>query len=322
MVKIQFSKNSMTKQRDDYDNPWKMAIATHFESLLAFFFPEIHQNIDWNKPYEFLDKELQQVMREDEIGKREADKLVKVWLLDGTETWVLLHLEVQSQYKANFAERMYVYNSRIFGLYRKKVVSLAILADDEPSWRPTKYSYTIFGCRVLLEFPIVKLLDYEQNWSELEQNPNPFAIIVMAHLKTQTTRKLPQERLNWKLSIFKNLYQKGYNKKQIRELIRVIDWMMILPKNLKNNFELEIKSYQEENKMPYVTSFERTAREDDIIMILETRFNADHNELIKILEPIDDDQQLRFLLKEAITINSVADFSELVKSLDIKKDDI
>lgn len=149
-----------------------------------------------------------------------------------------------------------------------------------------------------------------------------FAIIVMAHLKTQTTRKLPQERLNWKLSIFKNLYQKGYNKKQIRELIGVIDWMMILPKNLERNFDQEIESYKEENKMPYVTSFERLTREDDIIMILETRFNADQNELIKILEPIDDDQQLRFLLKEAITIDSVADFSELVKSLDIKKDDL
>lgn len=106
----------MNNIRDDYDNPWKLAISVYLESLLALFFPNIHEGIDWTKPYEFLDKQLQQVMRDDEIGQREADKLVKVWLLDGSQKWLLIHLEVQSQYQSNFAERMYVYNSRIFGL--------------------------------------------------------------------------------------------------------------------------------------------------------------------------------------------------------------
>ncbi|NEO01472.1 MAG: hypothetical protein F6K50_40605, partial [Moorea sp. SIO3I7] len=41
---------------------------------------------------------------------READKLVKVWRTDGQETWVLIHVEVQSQYESVFAERIYVYN--------------------------------------------------------------------------------------------------------------------------------------------------------------------------------------------------------------------
>lgn len=124
----------MTQKRDDYDNPWKEAIAVYFKSFIAFFFPEIYEQIDWKIPYEFLDNELRQVMRDDEIGQREADKLVKVLLIDGQETWILIHIEVQSQYQSNFAERMYVYNSRIFGIFRKKVASLAILADSEKSW--------------------------------------------------------------------------------------------------------------------------------------------------------------------------------------------
>jgi hypothetical protein len=61
--------------------------------------------------------------------------------------------------------------------------------------------YTIAGCEVSLKFPTVKLLDYEERWTELEASSNPFAIIVMAHLKTKaTTGKLPQ-REQWKGSI-------------------------------------------------------------------------------------------------------------------------
>lgn len=52
-------------------------------------------------------------------------------------------MEIQSQAQAVFAERMYVYNNRIFDRYRRRVVSLAILADERPSWRPTEYTYEI-----------------------------------------------------------------------------------------------------------------------------------------------------------------------------------
>jgi hypothetical protein len=100
----------MTSQRADYDNPWKEALSLYFQPFMAFFFPEIDANINWSRGYEFLDKEFQKVVRDAEIGRREADKLVKVWRGDGAEVWVLIHVEIQSQAKSDFAERMYVYN--------------------------------------------------------------------------------------------------------------------------------------------------------------------------------------------------------------------
>jgi hypothetical protein len=83
----------MTDERIDYDNPWKEALSLYFQPFLAFFFPNIATQIDWSRDYEFLDKELQQIVRDAEIGRRDADKLVKVWRLDGEETWVLIHIE-------------------------------------------------------------------------------------------------------------------------------------------------------------------------------------------------------------------------------------
>lgn len=44
---------------------------------MAFFFPEAHRDIDWTRPFEMLDKELQQITPESEQGSRVVDKLVK-----------------------------------------------------------------------------------------------------------------------------------------------------------------------------------------------------------------------------------------------------
>jgi hypothetical protein len=81
--------------QDDYDSPWKEALERYFAAFMAFFFPQAHADIDWARGHEFLDKELQQVVRDAELGRRLADKLVKVWRRSGEEAWVLAHIEVQ-----------------------------------------------------------------------------------------------------------------------------------------------------------------------------------------------------------------------------------
>jgi hypothetical protein len=72
----------------------------------------------------------------------------------------LIHVEVQTQREGDFPKRMHVYNYRIFDRYDKEVISLAILADDDPAWRPSRFGYGRWGFRTGTEFPVVKLLDY------------------------------------------------------------------------------------------------------------------------------------------------------------------
>jgi len=61
----------------DYDSPWKEAIEQYFPAFIAFFFPDIHTDIAWDRGYEFLDKELERVVRDATIGRRYADKLLE-----------------------------------------------------------------------------------------------------------------------------------------------------------------------------------------------------------------------------------------------------
>jgi len=53
----------MVRRRTDYDSPWKEIIERYFPDFMGFFFPQIQAQIDWSKGYEFLDKELQKVVR-------------------------------------------------------------------------------------------------------------------------------------------------------------------------------------------------------------------------------------------------------------------
>ncbi|MDQ1329001.1 MAG: hypothetical protein QG641_2287 [Candidatus Poribacteria bacterium] len=254
----------MTKKRANLDTPWKDVLNSYFPEFIAFFFSTIYNDIDWTKKHEFLDKELQQIARDSELGRRLVDKLVKVWRKDGKEAWVLIHVEVQGQRDASFAKRMFVYHCRIFEHYNKPVVSLGILTDKNPYWKPVHYEHRLWGCNVDFEFPVVKLLDYKEQWQILEESLNPFATVVMAHLKSIETRDNPEERKTWKFALIKRLYERGYQQKDIIELFRFIDWIMQLPKELEDSFWREFHKFEEERKMPYITSVERIGMEKGI----------------------------------------------------------
>ena len=242
---------------DDYDSPWKEALEHYLPDFLALLFPQAHAGIDWSQGYEFLDKELQQVVRDAELGRRLADKLVRVVDTSGQEDWLLIHIEVQGDPHADLAERLFVYNYRIFDRHRRPVVSLAVLADERTDWHPDHFGWQRWGCEVGIRFPSVKLLDYRPRWAELETSANPFAVVVQAHLKTQETRRLPEERYRAKLALAKSLYRRGWGRDNILELFRFIDWMLRLPEELEERLWSEIQTYETVEHMPYVTSVER-----------------------------------------------------------------
>lgn len=321
----EFSDSGVT---EDLDGAWKEALDRFFEPFLALLFPEAHADIDWSRGYESLDSELQQVVRDAELGRRLADKLVRVWRRGGEEIWVLIHLEVQGQPDPEFPERMYVYNYRIYDRYRKPVASLAVLADTQKSWRPNEFGYEIWGCQPGLRFPTVKLLDWEPRWAGLEASNNPFAMIVMAHLRAQATRRQPESRLQWKLYLARTLYKSGLQREDVLELFRFLDWILALPPDLEHGFDQTIRQELEVNKMPYMTRWERAGLERGLEQGLERgleqgleqglrtalndtlqyRFERLPTDLVLKLEQILDADALRTLHREAMAAENLDAF--------------
>jgi hypothetical protein len=290
------------------DSPWKEALDRYFDPCIAFFFPNAHDEIDWGRGYETLDKELQPIVRQAKHGRLYVDKLVKVWLKSGEEKWLLIHIEVQAWKEGDFPRRMFIYNHRIFDRYGQEVISLAILADDDPDWRPNRYEYGRWGFRTSIEFPIVKLLDYASKYQELESNPNPFAVVVLAQLKALETRRSPAERQAWKFRLVKGLYDRGMDPEDVRHLFRFIDWVMELPEPLEHLFWDEIDAYQQENVMPFIDIAERVGIEKGLLRGIEAclrmKFGAKGEELMPELRAIRDHEVLDKVLARIETADS------------------
>ena len=302
----------------NYDESWKEALSEYFDSFLDFFFSPIYQQIDWTKIPQALDKELQQITASSDTEKCIADKLYQVWLLDQQEIWILIHIEIQSQYDRDFSQRMYIYNYRAFDLYQKPVVSLAILGDERVNWRPNSYDFKFGGYELMLKFPMVKLLDYESRWEDLVLNTNPFAMIVMAHLKTKATISNPEKRAESKWLLVRGLYDRGLEREQIIKLFQIIDRMMTLPNLLQQSLDFKIQKFEEERTMPLLSNMELRGVEigalrkaqDDIKTVLQIRLGQVPSDIEEALNNLSDLSLLEEMLKSAVIVNSFDEFKQ------------
>jgi hypothetical protein len=302
----------------EYDSPWKQMLQLYFEDFMQFFFPQAHAQIDWSRGFEFLDQELQQVVRDAELGKRLIDKLVKIYRIGGEESWLLIHIEIQSQEETDFPKRMFVYNYRIFDRYARSVASCAILGDDNINWRPSQFGYDLFGCTVDFQFPVIKLLDYQQKLSELEANRNPFATVVMAHLAAVQTRSNRSQRKQSKLNLVRRLYEQGFEREAVVNLLAFIDWMLTLPLDLEREFQREVEQLEAEQRMQYVTSFERIARMEELVeaikLGLELKFGPEALNLVPEISSLEDVELLRAVRNGIKTATTVDELRQIYQS--------
>ncbi len=142
-----------------------------------------------------------------------------------------IDIEIQSQHETEFVKRMYVYNHRLFDRFDRQVASFAVLGDEGSKWKPSQYKYELWETKVDFRFSVVKLQEYRAKWAELEASVNPFATVVMAHLKAQETRHDDNARLDWKWSLTRRLYDKGYSRDDIVTLYRNLNRPYLSPKS-------------------------------------------------------------------------------------------
>jgi len=306
----------------DDDSPWKEALEGYFPEFLALLFPAVHRDIDWSRGHRFLDTEFQRIVRDAHTGRRYADKLVGVHRLDGQPAWVLVHVEVQGEPELAFAERMFVYNHRIRDTHAVPVASLAVLADADPRFRPERYRDALWGCAIDFRFPMAKLLDWDtpERWPLLEASDNVFALVVMAQIHAKATKDAEMRRA-WKFRLTRLMYDRGYARKTILELFRVIDWMLQLPSGLEAAFRQDLYAFEESKQMPYVTTVERAGIEkglqqgeqigyrkgevDLLLWMIEKKFGADAVAGVREIVSAADDDALRLWSERILTADSV-----------------
>lgn len=184
-----------------------------------------------------------------------------MYLLDGKEQWVLIHIEVQGQRDDDFPERMFISYYRIFDRYKKRIAGFAILSDNDPNWHPHEFVSELLGAKETYHFNTAKLIKIDPKI--LANNDNPFAWVVIAHRAAQQTSKNAQARLRMKIRLTQELAQQRYSNEAIRDLYRFMDWIMQLPEAERIQYKDELRKMEGES-MKYISSIEQTALAEGI----------------------------------------------------------
>ena len=330
----------MPRSASDIDTAWKEMIERWFPAFFEFFFPDVYQEIDWSREPEFLDKELSYAVRMAGRGRRSVDKLARVYLKDGKDTWALAHIEAQSQKEETFSKRMFICNTLLFARHDRPVASFAVLGDPVQDWRPDSFGYSQWGSGADAHFRVKKLLDYAGHEEELAHDSNPFAIITLAHMKTLATQRNNESRLEWKVRILDYVCSQEWPEVRKVDLVRCLDLMMPVPRPMQQKFDRIWKRYEEEGKMPtalmshrereWLKEGRKAGQEEGrkagqeegklseartaLLEALDAKYGRAADTVAENIKRLDDLALLRALLRSAVTAPSLDDFRKLLPS--------
>ena len=251
----------MKRPRVDFDALWKEAFTEFFREALERFCPWLAAMVDWSKITRFLDKELRQVLGRSPRPRQFVDFLAEVRLKIRGDQRFVVHLEVQGRMHGEFSQRMLFYHVALYRRFRRPMVSIAVLTDSDPTWRPTGLMTGLGSMGVNFLFPYCKLSDFTDE--ELESDSNPVNFMILAERIARRHRKTPEvlraEKLRLLLRLARFLKGRGYSERKAIALTRMVDWMIPLPEEEEERLMREIEQIEGEAPMTYLTSFERHA---------------------------------------------------------------
>ena len=241
-----------------HDILWKSLLEDIFPEFLRYFIPESDTLFDFSLGVYFLDKELEQLFPEGDTPNRRADKLAKVYLKNGTEQWILVHVEVQGYEDSAFPERMFQYFYRIRDRYNQSVMAFAVLTDANKKYRPQEYRYRFFDTEVIYKYHFLKLIDYKP--SDFQSNNNLFAIALETAWYGLKKNKISDSQLyRLKFDLCRRILQRGYTFQDFVKLFNFIKFYVSFgDRELFAKFESEIRveSNQPKTNMGIVEAVE------------------------------------------------------------------
>lgn len=231
---------------------WKSILEDIFDDFLKFFFPNAEALFDFEKGFEYLDQELEQLFppHADQFALKCVDKLIKVHCRSGAEAWLLVHIEVQGYRDETFPDRMFTYYYRIWDKHRKPITAFAILTDDCRHFLPSQFEQACLGTSVCFRFNSFKVLD--QSEEELEASDNPFAQVVLTTKIALIGKKLSVDELyRLKIGLAKRLLSRDIPKWKIGKLMEFLKFYVRLGNDkMDGKLDLEIDSVVNQSHIP------------------------------------------------------------------------
>ncbi len=235
----------------DFDSNWKFLIEKYYFQFIAFFIPDLYADIDTTRTPVFLDNELHLIWRSMKTGLKMTDKLMKVWLKNGDEQWVLVHIEVQARFETLFSKRMFTISYRILDKHKVEPVGLAIFVDTPIPKDFDTYENKKYGTETRHKYNAYKVI--EQIESELlKRADNLFALVVLANLRTIQTKKEGSkfDRLAFKKHLYNLVIERNFEPQIYYDLLNFINYLIVLPELLQIEYDnYSAEKTKKESKM-------------------------------------------------------------------------
>jgi len=185
----------MDNTHTDHDRLFKELLQTFFVEFMQLFFPDACRFIDF-RHLKFLQQELYtDVVAGD---KHVVDILVETRLKEEPGL-ILVHLEPQAYVQKDFNERMFIYFSRLYEKYRRRILPVAVFSYDQVRDEPDRF-YLEFPFLNVLEFRYFKLELKKLNWRDYAAGANPVAAALLSKMGFG-----PEERVKVRLEFMRML---------------------------------------------------------------------------------------------------------------------
>ncbi len=290
-----FETTNLPHQR--FDIVAKDVIDTFPEDMLGFLME------GWDIQFlEHLDSELTTV------ETRQMDSLIKV-LLDGEE--VLVHCEFQTtdSTHADMVQRTVDYLGRCYGRYGLPIFSHVIyLRPNAGRNDPGSYVQDVTGHRLIVEYKVIRLIEVDGQSVLEAQQPGllpfcplmkpPAGIDALTWLNqcVETTKSLSLDA-PIRNNLLLDLWVMG-------GLVHDSDAIAhLFPEDI-----MQESSVYQDIIAKGVQLGTKTTVIEDILQILEIRFQATESSIQSALKAIDDTQRLKALLREAVETETLATF--------------
>jgi predicted transposase/invertase (TIGR01784 family) len=222
------------------DELLKAIFEDNFPDFLRFMYPDADATFDLGRGLTFMDKELLEIIpyRERKKGKRVADLLVKVYLKDGSEKWILVNTEIEGGHDSDFSHRIFQYFYRLLDRYRVPVETIAVFTGGRSQPCTDEYHFAVFRTSLRFQYLSYQIFDHDE--SQLLDMDNIFAYIVLACQKALDEDKIPEQELaEQRSTIARRLIETNkYSKDRIMSfLVFLKSFLFIRDKEINSNFD-------------------------------------------------------------------------------------
>ncbi|BBI34766.1 RpnC/YadD family protein [Cohnella abietis] len=253
----------------DHDRLFKELLQIFFKEFMELFFPKACSFIDFSH-VTFLSEELFTDVMGGATGR--VDVLIETRLLeeevgnrggmgDTDKALIIVHLEPQSYYQINFSERMFLYSSKLYEKYRRRILPIAIFNHEREAQEPDNFSWH-FPFLSVMTFRYFTVQLSKHNWREFLDKDNPVAAALLSSMGYNKS-----ERVMVKLEFLRMMMKMQLDPARMRILTVFFEtYLQLTPAEniqLQENIE-RIYPHEEEKLMEWMTSWEKKGKEEGL----------------------------------------------------------